>query len=242
MLRRLAALGVCLSIDDFGTGHSSLARVTQHPFAELKIDRSFVMEIISQHRPVVATIVRLAKTLGLKVVAEGVEDEATLNALRGLGCDVAQGYLLARPVPAADLDEAIRHLPTLSSTADGVRALLDDVRERLDLDAAFVAEFVDADEVFRWSSGDGEAFDTEEGVRHPLHESYCSRMVSGVFPNLIEDARADPLTQGLAPTERIGAYIGVPLRRPDGSLYGAFGDRISPLLESANLAVSARQP
>jgi GAF domain-containing protein len=261
-LARLAELGVCLSIDDFGTGHSSLARVTRHPFTELKIDRSFVMELATEHRPVVATIVSLARTLGLRVVAEGVEDEATLNALRGLGCDVAQGYLLARPVAAADFDEAVAHVPRLAGAADDVRSLLDEVREHLALDAAFVAEFVEADEVFRVTAGDSEAFHTAEGARTPLHESYCSRVVSGVFPNLIVDAKGDPLTRDLPPTRNIGAYIGVPLRRPDGSLYGTlcglghearpdltdaqvetlerFGDRIAPLLDSAHLAVSSR--
>jgi EAL domain-containing protein (putative c-di-GMP-specific phosphodiesterase class I) len=264
VLEQLAALGVCLSVDDFGTGHSSLARVTRHPFTEVKIDRSFVMELTREHRPIVATIIRLARTLDLRVVAEGVEDEATLNALRGLGCDVAQGFLLARPVPARDLDDAVAHLPRLATSAEGVRALLEEIRDVLGLDAAFVAEFVEADEVFVVAAGDSEAFKTQEGRRQPLHESYCSRVVSGVFPNLITDARADPLTRDLPPTERIGAYIGVPIRRTDGRLYGtlcglghgprpdltdvqvatleAFGDRIAPLLDSAHLALAARQP
>jgi EAL domain-containing protein (putative c-di-GMP-specific phosphodiesterase class I) len=120
----LAELGVTLSVDDFGTGYSSLSRVSRHPFTELKIDRSFVMELTNQQRPVVATILRLAKTLGLRVVAEGVEDEATLNALRALDCDVAQGYLLSRPVSAADLPQALAHLPALARTAaDSTRSV-----------------------------------------------------------------------------------------------------------------------
>jgi EAL domain-containing protein (putative c-di-GMP-specific phosphodiesterase class I) len=118
-LAQLAELGVCLSVDDFGTGHSSLARVTRYPFDELKIDRSFVTLLTREKRPIVATIIRLAKTLGLRVVAEGVEDEATLNALRALGCDVAQGYLLAPPAPAADLPDAVRALSAMTRRATG---------------------------------------------------------------------------------------------------------------------------
>jgi EAL domain-containing protein (putative c-di-GMP-specific phosphodiesterase class I) len=259
----LAELGVTLSVDDFGTGYSSLSRVSRHPFTELKIDRSFVMELMHQQRPVVATMVRLAKTLGLRVVAEGVEDEASLNALRGLGCDVAQGYLLSRPVPAADLPHAVAHLPALARTAADVRSLLDEVRESLALDAAFVAEFVDTDEIFRWTSGNSGAFDLHEGASQALDDSYCGRLAAGVFPNLLQDARNHPLARELPVTERQGirAYIGVPLHRPDGTLYGtlcglarrprpdladdeiatlaAFGQRISPLLGSAHLAVSA---
>jgi EAL domain-containing protein (putative c-di-GMP-specific phosphodiesterase class I) len=130
-LAQLAELGVCLSVDDFGTGHSSLARVTRYPFDELKIDRSFVTLLTREKRPIVATIIRLAKTLGLRVVAEGVEDEATLNALRALGCDVAQGYLLAPPAPAADLPDAVRALSAMTRRATGVRVLLDEVRVAL---------------------------------------------------------------------------------------------------------------
>jgi EAL domain-containing protein (putative c-di-GMP-specific phosphodiesterase class I) len=259
----LSELGVTLSVDDFGTGYSSLSRVSRHPFTELKIDRSFVSELSHQQRPMVATIVRLAKTLGLRVVAEGVEDEASLNALRALGCDVAQGHLLSRPVPAADLAQAVAHLPALARTAADVRSLLDEVRQSLALDAAFVAEFVETDEIFRWtSSNDSGAFDLQEGASQALEDSYCGRLAAGVFPNLVRDARNHPLACGLPITERqgIGAYIGVPLHRSDGTLYGTlcglakrprpdladdevatladFGRRISPLLDSAHLAVS----
>ncbi|HEV7847616.1 MAG TPA: EAL domain-containing protein [Thermoleophilaceae bacterium] len=260
----LAALGVRLSVDDFGTGYSSLARVTRYPFSELKIDRLFVAELTTQKRPIVATVIRLAKTLQLDIVAEGVEDEATLNALRGLGCDVVQGFFVGRPSPADELPEVFARIPDLAKKADSVRGLLDEVRVALSLDAAFVAEFVGDDEVFRWTSGDRDRFALYEGANQELCESYCGRVVSGVFPNLIADAQHDPLTRDLPVTELrgIGAYIGVPINRPDGTLYGTlcglsngprpdltgeqvdalarFGERISPLLESAHLSISAR--
>jgi diguanylate cyclase (GGDEF)-like protein len=103
-LNRLAALGFKLSIDDFGTGYSSLAYLKRLPVDELKIDRSFVMAMESDESD--ATIVRstidLAHNLGLSVVAEGVENNAALAALRALHCDEAQGYFISRPLPAEE--------------------------------------------------------------------------------------------------------------------------------------------
>ena len=101
----LAELGVRLSIDDFGTGHSSLAYLQRLSVHEVKIDRSFVAPLAytPASRSIVQSIVHLVHSLGLTVVAEGVEDEATWHALRQLGCDDLQGYFLARPMPAADL-------------------------------------------------------------------------------------------------------------------------------------------
>lgn len=101
-LNQLSRLGFKLSIDDFGTGYSSLAYLKRLPVNELKIDRSFVMAMESDESD--ATIVRstidLAHNLGLTVVAEGVENDASLNALRALECDEAQGYHISRPMPA----------------------------------------------------------------------------------------------------------------------------------------------
>jgi diguanylate cyclase (GGDEF)-like protein len=101
-LERLDALGVNLSLDDFGTGYSSLVLLRNVPVREIKIDKSFVARLA--HDPEDAAIVRstvdLAHSLGLKVVAEGVEDEITWQRLAELGCDVAQGWLLAKALPA----------------------------------------------------------------------------------------------------------------------------------------------
>jgi EAL domain-containing protein (putative c-di-GMP-specific phosphodiesterase class I) len=108
VLHALDALGVSLAVDDFGTGHSSLVRLARFPVRELKIDRSFVQEMSTATRPIVAISIQLARTLGLRVVAEGVEDAATLDALRDLGCDLAQGYYVSRPLPAADFAAWLR--------------------------------------------------------------------------------------------------------------------------------------
>jgi EAL domain-containing protein (putative c-di-GMP-specific phosphodiesterase class I) len=102
VLDRLADLGVRLSVDDFGTGHASLAYLEQLPVRALKIDRTFVggLEHASANRSIVATTIELGHRLGLDVVAEGVEDDATLATLRDMGCDHAQGFGIARPMPA----------------------------------------------------------------------------------------------------------------------------------------------
>ena len=105
IFEKLAAVGVHISIDDFGTGYSSLAYLRKLPAGELKIDRSFVLDLESSAdaRAVVDAVVKLAQALGLKVVAEGVETEAQAHVLRALGCDVLQGYLYAKPMSAKAL-------------------------------------------------------------------------------------------------------------------------------------------
>ncbi|RXZ31074.1 EAL domain-containing protein [Oxalobacteraceae bacterium CAVE-383] len=102
VLTRLHEYGVTVSIDDFGTGYSSLAYLQKLPVDSLKIDRSFVAEMAQSEdaRAIVSAIIALAHTVGLKVTAEGIEDEATMQRLATLGCDVAQGYYLSRPLPA----------------------------------------------------------------------------------------------------------------------------------------------
>jgi diguanylate cyclase (GGDEF)-like protein len=105
VLRALAARGVRLSIDDFGTGHSSLAYLDQLPVHEVKIDQSFVFRIVTN--PADSTIVRatvtLAHDLGLRVVAEGVENDLAKSLITEMGCDLYQGYGLSRPMPADEL-------------------------------------------------------------------------------------------------------------------------------------------
>ena len=105
VLDSLVAMGVEVAIDDFGTGHSSLAHLKSLPVHELKIDRSFVADMaISQHdRLIVLASIQLGHSLGLRVVAEGVETSDVSDLLRELGCDQAQGYLYGRPRPVEEL-------------------------------------------------------------------------------------------------------------------------------------------
>lgn len=103
-LRHLHAMGMKIAIDDFGTGYSSLSHLKRLPLHSLKIDVSFVTHMIAneQDAAIVASTIGLAHNLGLTVVAEGIEDEATLIRLRELGCNEGQGYWIARPMPAAE--------------------------------------------------------------------------------------------------------------------------------------------
>jgi len=114
MMKKLSALGLRISLDDFGAGYTSLSQLTSMPISEIKIDRSFVMKMAEDPNSalIVSSVVELGHNLGMTLVAEGVEDEDAFGALVGLGCDVAQGYHLSRPVPAAEFDawSAGRHI------------------------------------------------------------------------------------------------------------------------------------
>ena len=107
LLQQLSALGIRISIDDFGAGYTSLGQLKNLPINELKIDRSFVMTMIEDpgNALIVRSVIELGHNLGFTLVAEGVETEQTLTALAGFGCDVAQGYHLSRPISAAAFDE-----------------------------------------------------------------------------------------------------------------------------------------
>ena len=105
VLKLIRAMGVRIAIDDFGTGYSSLGYLDRYEIDTIKIDQSFVARMLERGRamPIVDAIVRLGSTLGLDIVAEGVETEEQLRMLRSMCCGQVQGYLLGRPVPAADM-------------------------------------------------------------------------------------------------------------------------------------------
>jgi diguanylate cyclase (GGDEF)-like protein len=123
ILERLRALGVELSIDDFGTGFSSLTYIRRLPVSELKLDRTFLTGAPRDKRAVavIRSTVDLAHSLGLRIVAEGIENLEALALVDDLGCDAAQGYLMGRPVPAEDFDLRPVALKSLDRLAIGVK-------------------------------------------------------------------------------------------------------------------------
>jgi diguanylate cyclase (GGDEF)-like protein len=118
-LARLKRLGVAIALDDFGTGYSSMLHLRRLPLAEVKIDRSFVLGVATDpdDAAIVRSMIDLARALGLRVVAEGVEDEPTWRMLADAGCDVAQGWFFARPMPGDQLSDWLaRHQPRTAHT------------------------------------------------------------------------------------------------------------------------------
>jgi EAL domain-containing protein (putative c-di-GMP-specific phosphodiesterase class I) len=110
VLKELKRMGLKLAIDDFGKGYSSLSYLKQFPFSKLKIDRSFIRDVPAnpEDAAIIAAIVSMAKSLSLKVIAEGVENEAQMSFLRMLHCDEIQGYYFSKPLAADEVADKLR--------------------------------------------------------------------------------------------------------------------------------------
>lgn len=115
-LSALRELGVLVAIDDFGTGYSSLNYLEQLPVDIVKIDKSFVDRLSSSDRNVIVeTITQLGSALGLRTVAEGIENSAQADILRDIGCDLGQGFLYSRPIAPRDIDSLFAdHIPDVA--------------------------------------------------------------------------------------------------------------------------------
>ena len=122
VLARLHEMGVHISLDDFGTGYSSLSYLQRLPVDELKIDRTFIRDLAGSETDssIVEATVALARSLGLTTVAEGVECAATWEQLVRLGCDVAQGYYISRPLPADELEAWLAGVETHAAISEAV--------------------------------------------------------------------------------------------------------------------------
>ncbi|MBF0156610.1 MAG: EAL domain-containing protein, partial [Magnetococcales bacterium] len=118
-LEQFRDMGLTLSMDDFGTGYSSLSYLKRFPIHSLKVDQSFIRELTehSQDAAIVTAIITLARSLGLKVVAEGVENAAQLAFLRERHCDLVQGYLISRPLPPEAFARFVQTPPAAGTTA-----------------------------------------------------------------------------------------------------------------------------
>ncbi len=120
-LTRLDAMGVRLSVDDFGTGYSSLAYLKRLPVDEIKIDKSFVMDMAddASDAVIVRSTIDLAHNMGLSVVAEGIESREIWNQLSELNCNSGQGFYMSRPIPAEALEDWLKESPWGLKTAPG---------------------------------------------------------------------------------------------------------------------------
>ncbi|HEY3775880.1 MAG TPA: EAL domain-containing protein [Solirubrobacteraceae bacterium] len=148
VLHELDELGVKISIDDFGTGYSSLAYLADLPVSEVKIDRSFVMKMDGHAKEniIVSSTIDLAHHLGLCAVAEGVEDPAQIRRLEALGCDVAQGYAIARPAPAPEATQLL-----LGGGFDADAATFESGDTESPSERLIVSSAIPKQEVVRWS-------------------------------------------------------------------------------------------
>jgi EAL domain-containing protein (putative c-di-GMP-specific phosphodiesterase class I) len=120
ILVRLRDCGIQISVDDFGNGYSSLSYLRDLPIDELKLDRSFIYPMARDARAgkLVASTIDLARNLGLRIVAEGVETDVAFTELTRLGCDQAQGYFISKPLPAAELDHWLSNRKSADQSAD----------------------------------------------------------------------------------------------------------------------------
>src|SRR6185312_11156243 len=121
ILHQLRELGVSISMDDFGTGYSSLSYLLSFPFDKIKIDRSFVEDIVrsSRSQKIVKAVVAMATDLDMETTAEGIETEEQLAAVCKAGCSEVQGFLMGRPQPAREVENLIASLPTRNGTKSG---------------------------------------------------------------------------------------------------------------------------
>jgi EAL domain-containing protein (putative c-di-GMP-specific phosphodiesterase class I) len=117
ILHQLKALGIGISMDDFGTGYSSLSYLRSFPFDKIKVDRAFVSDLAegNEHVIIVQSVVSIARALGMTTTAEGVETGDQKTFLAALGCDEAQGYLFAAPVPIEKVSEVLTEWTSMAA-------------------------------------------------------------------------------------------------------------------------------
>lgn len=235
LLTRLRMKGFQLSIDDFGTGFSSMLQLVRLPFSEIKVDRSFVMTArhSDESRTVIRSIVDLGRSLGLKSTAEGVEDHETLIYLRDIGCDLAQGFGIARPMEGERVldwirerypgDEEAWRLATLKS----MRLLDSPAEDRYDRITRLarrlfgmpmsLISLIDADrQWFKSSQGLGVS-------ETPRDIAFCAVAVACHEMLVVEDASSDPRFHAnplVTGEPHIRFYAGAPVSAPNGSTLG----------------------
>ena len=238
----LVDVGVHFSIDDFGTGHSSLSRLRELPVERLKIDKSFIREISEGTAPLLSSIIALAHSLGRTVVAEGVETEEQLGFLLTNRCEEVQGYLMSRPVPPAHvvpllfgrllaphgthadapifaelIDRALNHDVRVSSV---IERLLRELSEVSGLETTFLTT-VDsglAQQTTRYAYNTG-SITVDAGLAVGWEDTLCTRMIDDGAVQCADVSQRYP-DVAVARTLGIETYVSVPIRGSDGAVTG----------------------
>lgn len=235
ILTRLRMKGFQLAIDDFGTGFSSMLQLVRMPFSEVKVDKSFVMTAQNsrESRLVIKAIIDLAHSLGMMVIAEGIEDNETLQFLQQLGCDKAQGFFIGRPLhdhqiagwleQRAELIELQRlqklhALNILDTPAEQRFDRITRLAKRLFKIPISLVTFIDEDR--QW-------FKSKVGVditETPREDAFCNQTIQGDEPLIVLDASQDPLFRDnplVTGMPYIRFYAGYPLKAPSGEKLGS---------------------
>jgi EAL domain-containing protein (putative c-di-GMP-specific phosphodiesterase class I) len=234
-LERLRRLGVQIAIDDFGMGYSALSRLQSFPVDRLKIDRSFVSSLTygEERGSLVEAMLAIGESLGLRVVAEGVESADHLAALRSLGCQAAQGYLFSRPVPAEELEGLLRAgtladpgMPaevTAGGVADNerrIRTLLAELQRVTGLESTYLTR-IDWDAAVQQVTHACNAGSLEigEGLAVDWSDTICRRALEQGVTYTDDVAETFPDDQ-VGAALGLQTYASVPLRDEDGEIRG----------------------
>ncbi len=211
ILERLKELGVGLSCDDFGTGHSSLSSLRRLPFDTLKLDRTFIAADAADERATVIleAIVAMAHTLGLAIVAEGIENQEQVDRLGALDCDLGQGYFIGRPMTARQVTDALTGLPY---TASSGRTAITWLWERAARDPAPVplTEEVTAAGIHESQSRLREEAETAQAVARPSETIAAGEPHTAVKPAVPPLGSAPMAPRAVKPPEEIAVELGQP--------------------------------
>jgi len=235
ILTRLRMKGFQLSIDDFGTGFSSMLQLVRMPFSEVKVDKSFVMtaQQSRESRLVIQAIIELAHSLDMKVIAEGIEDYATLQYLQQQGCDKAQGYFIGRPLPADQIDQwlqqrklaleqqrlkALESINIMDTPAEQRFDRITRLAKRMfDVPVALITFLDDERQWFKSKIG----LDVSET---PREYAFCNYTIEQENSFIVNDATIDPRFSDnplVTDPPNIQFYAGYPFKAPSGERLGA---------------------
>jgi len=235
-IERVRALGVQVAIDDFGTGHSALSRLQAFPVDRLKIDRSFVSSLTSAtaRGSIVDAMLAIGQSLGLRVVAEGVETSDHLLALRSLGCPTAQGYLISRPLPAGELEGLLRTgavvdadepagavVPAAAAERERLtRTLLAELQRVTGLESTYLTR-IDWDEALQevTHARNAGALEIGEGLEVDWSDSVCRRALEQGVTFTDDVAATFPDSEAGAELG-LRTYASVPVRDGEGQITG----------------------